>query len=956
MSSCCFLLVNPRRRLWLMGLFAVVVSFPTWLLGQSGSSVISGRVVNQATRAPLDGASVVLESAPRIATLTSADGSFRLPNVPAGDQVLLVDYTGLDTARVQARVGADGRALVNVELTSAVYRLEAFNVSAVREGQAMAINQQRMAANVQTVVSTDAFGNVADSNVGNLLIKMPGISPVRDEAEVFRISVRGINPDLNSVSVDGTLLAGATTRGNDRSFEIDKVSTNSIESIEVIKSPTPDMDADSIGGKINLRTKSAFDRSGRSINYSVGANVYLQRLRSHPSASLVFSDVIGAQRRIGISLSASFNRTFSPRSAVRSGYLNPALTTPAVVNDFQHSEDDIRLDRIGFGGKIDYKLSDTTRLFFNSMYNNFKDVMRQHKYRVRLTNTGVVTLVDDLVTEFRNGQAEYEMESRTRTVRTGMIQVGGRTALTNYDLDYDISHSRSSGSEKREDLSLRINGVGYRVDRTNRLHFPTFTQTSGPDVANFDNAFTEFMDQKDFNAWDEVTAAKFDVKRTLNTELPVYLKSGIRYRSQEKRQDRAQDRWTYVGPDGVRGWNPSTGINDDNLNRFLDDGHRYSPVDGRYSRPVWPNWDAMHEERRKNPQLFAFNANTSLQNALQNDNTAGEDIYAGYFMGNVKLGKLSALGGVRVERTDTSGTGVVIDRTKTAIAERFGTSKTVTGSYTNTFPGLHLRYEVMPRLLLRASASTSIGRPNFRELVPGTDIDPAANLVRQNNPSLKPQFSDNFDLSAEYYSRNVGVLSVGAFRKNLDGFAFNAESFIGGGANNGFDGQYEGFTLRTRTNGGWARVSGLEFNYQQQLTFLPELFNGFGVYANATFLKTVGTYDGTEVLNDIAGFVKRTGNIGVSYIKYGFTIRTSLNHVGRGMTGYNANPALRQYQEPRNTVDISLKYAYRPRLSFFADVNNVFNEKYYHYMAFGHRPTNTQVYGARLTTGISGSF
>jgi outer membrane receptor protein involved in Fe transport len=132
--------------------------------------------------------------------------------------------------------------------------------------------------------------------------------------------------------------------------------------------------------------------------------------------------------------------------------------------------------------------------------------------------------------------------------------------------------------------------------------------------------------------------------------------------------------------------------------------------------------------------------------------------------------------------------------------------------------------------------------------------------------------------------------------------------------------------------------------------------NGFGVYANTTFLRTEGTYDGTVVLTDLSGFVKRTGNIGISYIKHGLTVRTSLNHVGLGLTSYNNDPAQRQYQEARNKVDLSIRYAYRPRLSVFADVTNVFSEKTFVYQGVGYRPVIGAVYGARLTTGIRGSF
>jgi len=946
------------RRLALLGvgLFALFIGFfQSLALGQSAATgAITGRVLNAATGAYLSGVSIAVADSPRLTTVSGDGGYFRLNSVPVGGHTLTFDYTGLDPTRLEVTVSAHASTQVNAELTAAFYRLEAFNVSAVREGQARAISQQRTAPNVQNVVSTDAFGNVADSNLGNLLLKLPGIVPVIDEGgEVLRVSVRGINPDLNSVSVDGTLLAGATTRSTDRSFEVDKVSTNSIESIEVIKSPTPDMDADSIGGKINLRTRTAFDRKGRDFNYSLGANTYVPRLRSHPSASLAYSDTFGPQRRLGLALSASFNRTFSPQASVRAGFLNPNFNAPAAVNDFQHSEDDIRLDRLGLGARLDYRLGDRTRVFINTLYNNFEDAMRQHKYRVRLSS-GQVLLANDLVTEFRNGQGEYEMESRTRTVKTGMVQIGGKSDFPHLRVDYDLSTSRSTGNEKREDLVMRVNGVGYRVDRSNRLHFPAFTQLSGPDVSNYDNAFVNAMNQKDFLAWDRVTAGQFNLRRDFATAWPFYVKSGLRYRSQEKRQDRNQDVWTYVGPDRRAG--PVNGVSDDNLNRFRDDGHYYSPILGRYPRPVWPNWDAMHEVRRQHPELFSFNTNSSLQNALQNDNKAGEDIYSAYLMGNVSLDALTILGGVRAESTDTSGTSPVLDRSKTAIADRFGKNKTVHGSYTSTFPGLHLRYALRPDLLLRASVSTSIGRPNFSQLVPSSDIDPANNLIRQNNPSLKPQFSDNYDLSAEYYSRNIGLVTVGLFRKNLVDFAFNTDTVVGGGSNNGFDGLYEGYVLRTRTNGGWAKVDGLELNYQQQLTFLPGFMNGFGVYANATFLRTEGTYDGTVVLSDLSGFVKRTGNFGISYVKHGLTVRTSLNHVGLGLTSYNNDPAQRQYQEARNKVDLSLKYAYRPRLNVFVDVTNVFNEKTFVYQGVGYRPVTAAIYGTRLTSGIRGSF
>jgi TonB-dependent receptor len=865
----------------------------------------------------------------------------------------VVSYTGLDTSKTAVAVAAGSSVQSTVYLTSEVYKMDAFSVSTVREGQAMSINDQRMAANVKNVISTDAFGNVADTNLANVLTKIPGVTGVRDEGEDFRISVRGINPDLNSVSVDGTLLAGATTRGTDRSFEIDKVSTNSIESIEIIKSPTPDMDADSIGGKINLRTKSAFDRPGREINYSLAANHHLYYGRTHPSASFTYSDVVGADRRLGFAFNGSYSRTFSPVASFRAGYLNPTLTAPALMNDFQTSEDDIQLDRVGLGMKVDFKLSDTTSLFFNSIYNNFDDNMTQHKQRVRYNSASQIVELSELVSAFNNGQFEYEMEARRRTVKTGMVQIGGRSNWDRYLLEYDISHSASRGTEARENLSLRVNGVGYRIDRSSHLYFPKVTKISGPDITNYDNAFVDSLDAQDKQAWDKVTAGQVHLTRKFDEGMLSDIKTGVRFRSQEKRQNRYEPRWRYFGADGIAG--PVNGVSDDNLNRFRDTGRRVGPVYGRYSSPIWPNWFAMHDDIRANPQKYVFDEVRAYQTDRSADLTAAEDIQAAYLQANLKMGNFSALGGVRVERTETSGVSWGRQVNLPPLSQYSKIAK-ISGGYTDTFPGLHLKYEPRPGLLLRASASTSIGRPNFDQLAPGFNVNVSTQSVSQNNPELQPQFSDNYDLSAEYYFKGVGLISASAFRKKIEGFIFSKQSIIGTGANNGFEGEYDGYFLNTKTNGGWARVNGLELNYQQQLTFLPGFLNGFGVYGNLTALSTEGTYNGTIVLKDIAGFISRSGNLGVSYIKHNYTVRLSAKYEGESLNGYNDNPARRTYMIERTTVDLSLRYAYRPRVNFFIDVNNLFNEKELRYTGLADRTVNNRIFGTRLTAGISGSF
>jgi TonB-dependent receptor len=789
-------------------LYSFALAAAPAILAQTTGSV-TGRVLNAATGAYLAGATIAVEGA--AASEVSADGGmFRLHDVPAGARTLVVTYPGLDAARVAVTVSGGATRDVLVELSAKIYQLDAFRVSELREGEAAAVARQRAAENIKQVIATDTFGNVADANVGNLLTRLPGISAQRDEGEVHLISIRGVDPQFNSVMVDGTRLSGATTRsdGLSRAFEVDKVSTNSIESIEVVKAQLPEMDADAIGGTINLKTKSGFDRKGRDIRWAAGTNIYQRRAVYEPSGSVAYSDVLGKDRRLGLAFNLSYNRTYGPRAAFRAGYQNPSFTAPTAMSDFQTSEDEITLTRIGTGLKLDYKLSPSVSVFFNTLYNNYLDDMTQHKMRMR---RGTATFVSEAVSQLTGASTEYEMESRYRTVKTFRFQLGGKAAWRDWTADGDMAWSPSDGFEKREDATVRINNTAWRVDRTGRLHYPAFVQTAGPNVRDFDNGFVDGMNRKDFHQQDEIYAAQLNVKRTFATVLPTSLKAGLRWREQTKKQNRFQPNYVYVGPDGVAG--TSAGRNDDNLNRFNGtDGHYYSPLDGRYTIvPAWPDLAALHRELRANPALFRENVATSIRNSLVNNGSVREEVLATYVQGTVDLGRLNLLAGVRREATTATARGPVTDTrfadTAAEAARRYGGLVRVSRDYENYFPSVHARYRVGPETLARASWSTGIGRAPYGQLIPITTVNENAGTISRNNAGLNPQFSHNYDLSLEhYFARGVGLISAGVFQKNLRNFIFPATEVIGNGADNGFDGLYGGYTLTTRVNGGWARV------------------------------------------------------------------------------------------------------------------------------------------------------
>ena len=126
------------------------------------------------------------------------------------------------------------------------------------------------------------------------------------------------------------------------------------------------------------------------------------------------------------------------------------------------------------------------------------------------------------------------------------------------------------------------------------------------------------------------------------------------------------------------------------------------------------------------------------------------------------------------------------------------------GNYRDFFPSFHLRYEPVRGVLLRASYSTGSARPAFSDVYPVTTITynttSGLGQVRQSNPGLRPQFSDNYDVSVEYYFEPVGVLSAGVFEKKLTDFIASETRLIETGTGNGFDGDYAGFDLITTRN------------------------------------------------------------------------------------------------------------------------------------------------------------
>jgi TonB-dependent receptor len=288
-------------------------------------------------------------------------------------------------------------------------------------------------------------------------------------------------------------------------------------------------------------------------------------------------------------------------------------------------------------------------------------------------------------------------------------------------------------------------------------------------------------------------------------------------------------------------------------------------------------------------------------------------------------------------------------------------AREIHGSYTNAFPSLHAHHDLTSNLKLRASFSTSYGRAALNNFFVNETPDEANQRLSVNNPALQPQTAKNWDTSLEYYFEPVGQLSLGWFHKEIHDYIIDNQEIriIPSGSDNGYDGEYSGWTERTSVNGGTAVAQGWEFSYRQQFTFLPGLLKGLAGSFNYTWIDTHGLFDGNVYLtrHEVPGFIPYAANASLSWRYRKFSARILYNFTGEYITAYNAtSPALHLYRFSMKTVNVGVGYQVSPSLGFSFDVANLFNEPQAFYRGFKSRSQRTLYNFVTVTAGVNGRF
>lgn len=886
---------------------ALFAAAPIAALAQTGAVV--GAVADATTRAPLAGASVSVEGV-ALATATDRSGRFLLAGVPAGMRTIVVTYLGHADQHSDVNVAGGQTVTLDVQLPRTTFE-ETVVVSAdpIGEGQAQALNQQRTAPNITNVVAADQIGSFPDPNAAEAASRIPGVSIARDQGEGRYVLIRGTEARLNSMMIDGERIPAP--EGSLRQVALDSVPADQLQAIEVSKAVTPDMDADSIGGAVNLVTKQAVGRPTALFSVAGGYN-QLQR----SSDQRQFSGTLGrrlAGGRVGVLVGGS-------GSSLSRGSENfEAVYDAGSLSDLQLRDYIVARERYGFNASGDVRVPGGS-VILKTIFNEFKDYEINNRVRFRPPNARI----------------EHVLKNRHQDQHIRSVMAGGQHLTSSQTtIDYRLAWAEALENQPdRLDTIFRQTGISFAPNVSATSIDPANIQPN-PSANNAAVARLNAWETEIFKTTDRDISGSFNLRTSLVTRdgLVTALKVGAKVKDKHKVRDQRVETASPASAVLFPTLQDTGFVND----RFLDfiPGYAGFPgIDADASRAM-------------------FNALPSSRVVLDHEGDAAiydatERLYAGYVMAEVYAGsKLLLVPGLRYESTtvDYAGNRVLYDD-----GGDYASTVPVIGGDTNGYllPGFHLRYGIDDRTNVRAAFTRTLARPNYYDLVPYELVFQEDGEITRGNSSLRPTTSNNLDVLAEHYFRSVGVVSGGVFYKRLSDYIFPFR----------FPQQNFGDTYQVTQpqNGDSASLWGMELAFQNQLRFLPGALSGIGVYANYTWTDSSARFPDRAATSTLPGQSSHLGNFAVWYEHSGFSARSSWNFHGKYVDAVGAAAATDVYYDNHTQWDLSLSQQVLRRVRVFADVLNLTNAPLRYFEGTTNRPIQEEYYRWWASFGVKVNF
>jgi iron complex outermembrane receptor protein len=826
---------SALRRVFQAALCASLFLFGSNLQAQSGTGTITGRVLNEMTGQYLRSATVTVVGT-NISTVAEAGGVYVLTRVPAGPARVSVAYAGLDPVELPVTVAPGSTVTQDFTMSSkadsTVVKLDAFRVVTEREGNFQAIQEQKSALEIKSVVASDAFGDVSEGNIGEFMKLMPGVIIDYVDADARSVSIGGLDPKYSVIMMDGAPVAsaGSSSIASGRAFEFEQLSISSIETVELSKTATPDIAGSALAGVVNLRSKGAFDRKGRQIRWSASAQMNSNQMtlkktpgptdrklsKLQPNGSLEFSDVY--KEKLGVIAGVSFARTMVEQNIMSHTYVfnaNAADNATEIprLSAFALIDAPKTTNRGNYNLRLDYKVSADLTVFGRIDYNTYSARNFQRNLTLRFNNA----VNGPAAADPRQDGVAFSTTSQTSTAATAEIHNGngfnkhGATTTASMGGTYrrgafraDALAQMSRSTNYYHDVIMgffnvsstgQLPGLSLRWDRATPGDAGiNVTQLGGPDFRNLASyqALTQptlptggtrpsMNGRYEFNSKDQKWTAKSDLRYSLQQwKVPVVVKWGGDISQTIRNVDRMDlAPWIYNGPDG----RPNTGDEGWTAERYYTArnlaGGNLQGIPGldRYTRA---------RELGSNPERFTpVTAAEELRLRLRGHWDVKEQIDSLYSQLIFKVTpRFDIAPGVRMEKTRSTGRGP-LDRGDVAARRAIGvpltgTAPTSAEYYTARYAGSASNssdYHTWLKYLHATYRLTNelIFRASFNNSITRPNLDNLAGGITL-NPDATPYPTasiPNPDLKAEA-GRNLFASAEYYFPKHAGFFTVSA--------------------------------------------------------------------------------------------------------------------------------------------------------------------------------------
>lgn len=922
-----------KQRHWFMALIVAILTITSVSAQTSGT--IRGVVSDEETEGFLPGAAVVLQGTKYYA-VTGDDGQYSISNVAPGSYTLTVSFIGFGDYSSEVTVGSSGETVTHsFALKPSFETLGEISVKGVRFGQSKALNDQKESVNIKNVISEEQIQSFPDLNTAEVLQRVSGVTIQRDNGEGRFIALRGTAPQLTNVTVNGQQVAFSNS--SSRVVELDVISAAQLSGIEVTKVITPDMDANAIGGSVNLKTRSAFDQNKRLLNATIGGGQNSIADGSNYRFAANYADVLGEKENIGFSIGTNFARTSRERHNNEHKWGDEEDVDdnelPFALGDTQYQSSPNERDRLGLNTQFEYRVNENNKFYVRGMYNYRWDDQDRQITRARFDKGDYLS-----ATEVEGARFVKSLHDRLETQQITSFDIGGEHKLGKMDLDYVFSTSNAFTKKDDGQLKPEFQMKGVDLAMTNLdSKTPDFMVTNGEDIHDGDNYEYDGLDLKYENTTSTINTFAANLKMPLLLGSTTGdLKFGGKFRTLKKDRKDIRTNWDWEGDDDLLLSQFETGTE----NIMLDNGYNLGKKLDR---------DAFRDFFFANQNENGFVGGDRNDVNLGEPYDAEEDISAVYAMTTQTYGRLLVVAGLRAEFTnlDYTASNLVLDEDDGVLSN---TLENVKRSYEFILPNLQFRYKASDNTNIRLAYSQGISPPNFFDAMPYSYTSLDDEEILRGNPYLDPTESQNFDLLGEHFFKGIGILSGGVFYKKLDNFTFLSSYTQNGG-------QYDGFDVEEYVNGEGADLLGIELSWQQQFTFLPGFWSGFGIYTNYTYTNASNINlgpdtDRTEGIDALPQQMKDVANVALTYESGRIISRLSMNYSGKWIEEVGEDSDNDEYRDATSTLDFSATYKFNKGFDLFLQLNNITNEVRYNYLGRPTRAIEHSITGSSFDVGV----